>query len=114
MSPTTHMQELFDTNVFGMVRMLHAFVPLLARSAAAVVVNLSSGLAEITGLAGPAGPLHFYPGLAYPASKAAVNMVTVQYAKAFPGININAVDPATPPPTSTAAPAPRPSGRAPR
>ena len=32
-------------------------------------------------------------GVAYPASKAAVNMLTVQYAKAFPGIKINAVDP---------------------
>lgn len=31
--------------------------------------------------------------MAYPASKAAVNMVTVQYAKAFPGIRVNAVDP---------------------
>lgn len=36
---------------------------------------------------------HFYPGVAYPASKAAVNMLTVQYAKALPGIKINAVDP---------------------
>ena len=88
-----HMRALFDTNVFGIVRMLHAFVPLLARSAAPVVVNLSSGLSKIAGLADPAGPMHFYPGLAYPASKAAVNMVTVQYAKAFPGIKINAVDP---------------------
>jgi NAD(P)-dependent dehydrogenase (short-subunit alcohol dehydrogenase family) len=37
--------------------------------------------------------VHFYQGVAYPASKTAVNMVTVQYAKAFPGIKINAVDP---------------------
>jgi NAD(P)-dependent dehydrogenase (short-subunit alcohol dehydrogenase family) len=32
-------------------------------------------------------------GIAYPASKTAVNMMTTQYAKAFPGIRINAVDP---------------------
>ncbi len=87
------MQALFDTNVFGMVRMLHAFLPLLQRSAAPVVVNLSSGLSKTADLADPDGPLHFYPGVAYPASKTAVNMVTVQYAKAFPGIRINAVDP---------------------
>jgi NAD(P)-dependent dehydrogenase (short-subunit alcohol dehydrogenase family) len=37
--------------------------------------------------------VHFYPGVAYPASKTAVNTLTVQYAKAFPGIKINAVDP---------------------
>ena len=39
------------------------------------------------------------PGVAYPASKAAVNMITVQYAKAFPGMRINAVEPASPRPT---------------
>jgi NAD(P)-dependent dehydrogenase (short-subunit alcohol dehydrogenase family) len=88
-----HMQELFDTNVFGMVRMLHAFLPLLRRSTAPVVVNVSSGLSKTADLANPDGPVHFYPGVAYPASKTAVNTVTVQYAKAFPGIKINAVDP---------------------
>jgi NAD(P)-dependent dehydrogenase (short-subunit alcohol dehydrogenase family) len=88
-----HMRELFDTNVFGLVRMLHAFLPMLRRSPAPVVVNLSSGLSKTADLADPSGPLHFYPGIAYPASKTAVNMVTVQYAKAFPGIKINAVDP---------------------
>ena len=31
--------------------------------------------------------------LEYPSSKAALNMVTVQYAKAFPAMRINAVDP---------------------
>jgi NAD(P)-dependent dehydrogenase (short-subunit alcohol dehydrogenase family) len=88
-----HMQALFDTNVFGLARMLHAFLPLLARSAAPVVVNLSSGLSKTADLADPDGPVYFYPGVAYPASKTAVNAVTVQYAKAFPGMKINAVDP---------------------
>jgi NAD(P)-dependent dehydrogenase (short-subunit alcohol dehydrogenase family) len=88
-----HMQELFETNVFGMVRVLHAFLPLLQRSAVPVVVNVSSGLSKTADLANPDGPVHFYPGVAYPASKTAVNTVTVQYAKAFPGIKINAVDP---------------------
>ncbi|HUQ59693.1 SDR family NAD(P)-dependent oxidoreductase [Lentzea sp.] len=87
------MRTMFETNVFGLVRVTHAFLPLLAKSAAPVVVNVSSGLASITGAATPSSPTHFYPGVAYPASKAAVNMVTVQYAKAFPGIRINAVEP---------------------
>lgn len=86
-------REVFETNVFGMVRVLHAFLPLLQRSANPVVVNVSSGLSSTAALADPAGPAHFYPGLAYPASKAALNMITVQYAKAFGGIRINAVDP---------------------
>ena len=54
---------------------------------------MSSGLSKTADLANPDGPVHFYPGIAYPASKTAVNTVTVQYAKAFPGIRINAVDP---------------------
>jgi NAD(P)-dependent dehydrogenase (short-subunit alcohol dehydrogenase family) len=88
-----HMRTLFETNVFGVVRMLHAFLPLLQRSTAPVVVNVSSGLSKTADLANPGGPVHFYQGVAYPASKTAVNTVTVQYAKAFPGIKINAVDP---------------------
>ncbi|WP_330460330.1 SDR family NAD(P)-dependent oxidoreductase [Streptomyces sp. NBC_00820] len=86
-------RSVFETNVFGMVRVLHAFLPLLRRSANPVVVNVSSGLGHAPALADPAAPEHFYPGLAYPSSKAAVNMLTVQYAKAFGDIRINAADP---------------------
>lgn len=88
-----HVLAVLDTNMLGMIRALRAFLPLLQRSAAPVVVNVSSLLSRTAELASPRGPLHFYPGVAYPASKAAVNIVTVQYAKAFPGIRINAVDP---------------------
>ncbi|MFC8517159.1 SDR family NAD(P)-dependent oxidoreductase [Streptomyces sp. NPDC057257] len=87
------MRNTFETNVFGVVRVLHAFLPLLERSAAPVVVNVSSGLASLTHLSDPDHPAHFYPGIAYPTSKAAVNMLTVQYAKAFPGMRINSVEP---------------------
>ncbi|MFE4702462.1 SDR family oxidoreductase [Streptomyces sp. NPDC056738] len=87
------MRELFETNVFGVVRVLHAFLPLLGRSASPVVVNLSSGLASLARITDPGGPAHAYPGVAYPASKTAVNTITVQYAKAFPGIRVNAVEP---------------------
>jgi NAD(P)-dependent dehydrogenase (short-subunit alcohol dehydrogenase family) len=87
------MRDVFDTNVFGQVRTLHAFLPMLARSAAPVVVNVSSGLSLTRDVADLQNPSHFYPGVEYPASKAAVNMVTTQYAKAFPNIRINAADP---------------------
>jgi NAD(P)-dependent dehydrogenase (short-subunit alcohol dehydrogenase family) len=86
-------QSLFDTNVIGVVRVIHAFLPLLERSNAPVIVNVSSGLSLTRELVRPASPSHFYPAIAYPASKAAVNMITVQYAKAFPNIRINAVEP---------------------
>ncbi|MFF4951247.1 SDR family NAD(P)-dependent oxidoreductase [Streptomyces chattanoogensis] len=71
------MRKTFETNVFGTVRVLHAFLPLLQRSAAPVVVNVSSGLASLTRAATPSDPAYAYPGVAYPASKSAVNMITV-------------------------------------
>ncbi|GGN10540.1 SDR family NAD(P)-dependent oxidoreductase [Streptomyces fuscichromogenes] len=86
-------RNTFETNVFGVVRVLHAFLPLLERSAAPVVVNVSSGLASLTALSDPDHFAHFYPGIAYPASKTAVNMLTVQFAKAFPALRINSVEP---------------------
>ncbi|MFK0292735.1 SDR family oxidoreductase [Streptomyces sp. NPDC090442] len=87
------MREVFETNVFGTVRVTHAVLPLLRRSTAPVVVNVSSGLASLTHLTTPDHPAAFYPDIAYPASKTAVNMITVQYAKAFPQMRINAVEP---------------------
>jgi NAD(P)-dependent dehydrogenase (short-subunit alcohol dehydrogenase family) len=87
------MRSLFETNVFGVVRVTHAFLPLLRRSVAPVVVNVSSGLASMARVTAPDTPAYAYSGVAYPASKAAVNMITVQYAKAFPGMRINAVEP---------------------
>lgn len=87
------MRHTFKTNVFGTVRVTRAFLPLLQRSAAPVVVNLSSGLASLTRVSDADTPTYAYPGVAYPASKTAVNMITVQYAKAFPNMRINAVEP---------------------
>ncbi|MEU0806567.1 SDR family NAD(P)-dependent oxidoreductase [Streptomyces sp. NPDC005970] len=87
------MRSVFETNVFGVVRVTHAFLPLLRRSAAPVVVNVSSGLGSLTRVTTPDTPTYSYPGVAYPTSKTAVNMITVQYAKAFPQMRINAVEP---------------------
>ncbi|MDT0542900.1 SDR family NAD(P)-dependent oxidoreductase [Streptomyces lonegramiae] len=87
------MRSVFETNVFGVVRVTHAFLPLLRRSAAPVVVNVSSGLGSLTRVTTPDTPTYAYPGVAYPTSKTAVNMITVQYAKAFPQMRINAVEP---------------------
>jgi NAD(P)-dependent dehydrogenase (short-subunit alcohol dehydrogenase family) len=84
------MRQVFETNVFGTVRVTHAFLPLLQRSDAPVVVNVSSGLASLTRAV---NSVQAYPGIAYPASKTAINMITVKYAKAFPQMRINAVEP---------------------
>ena len=87
------MRETFETNVFGTVRVLHAFLPLLQRSPAPVVVNVSSRLASLSELTTPGALGYAYPGVAYAASKTVVNVLTVQYAKAFPNMRINAVEP---------------------
>jgi NAD(P)-dependent dehydrogenase (short-subunit alcohol dehydrogenase family) len=87
------MHEVYDVNVFGPVRVLHAFLPLLERSAAPVVVNVSSSLGSIAHSADPESAYSALVVPAYFSSKAALNMLTTQYAKAFPRMRINSVDP---------------------
>jgi Short-chain alcohol dehydrogenase of unknown specificity len=86
-------RAVFETNVFGTMRVTHAFLPILRRSSAPVIVNLSSGLASLSTLSDPASYTHFYQGIAYPASKTAVNVITIQLAKALPEFRVNAVEP---------------------
>jgi NAD(P)-dependent dehydrogenase (short-subunit alcohol dehydrogenase family) len=87
------MQAVYDVNVFGVVRVMHAFLPLLQASSAPVVVNVSSGMGSLAVTTDPTRFESTLVGLAYPSSKTALNMLTSQYAKAFPTIKINAVDP---------------------
>ena len=58
-----------------------------------VVVNVSSSLGSLSLAASSDSPTFLYPGVAYPASKSALNMITVQFAKQFPSMRINAVEP---------------------
>ncbi len=87
------MLDVYDTNVFGVVRVLHEFLPLLELSPAPVVVNVSSGMGSLAVTADPGRFESTLKGLAYPSSKAALNMLTSQYAKSYPRLRINAVDP---------------------
>lgn len=87
------LREVFETNVFGVVTVTNAMLPLLRRAPAARIVNVSSEVGSIGSMLNPDGPLWPMASVPYPASKAALNMITVQYAKAFPGMRINAADP---------------------
>ncbi|MEU4561162.1 SDR family oxidoreductase [Actinoplanes sp. NPDC023936] len=87
------LQKTFQTNTFGPVRVTNAFLPLLLRGDSPVVVNVSSGLGSVAVGADPDRIESRVVNLDYNASKAALVMVTVQYAKAFPAIRVNAVDP---------------------
>ena len=85
--------ETFDTNVFGIVRMTHAFLPLLQKSSAPAIINVTSGLGSFHAVHDSARVESTIVAPLYTSSKSAVTMLTVQYAKAFPGIRINAADP---------------------
>ena len=84
---------VYDTNVIGIVRVTHAFLPLLKNSAAPVVVNVSSGLGSFGVTHDPERIESRISLPLYTSSKAAVTMLTTQYAKALPEIRINVVDP---------------------
>jgi len=73
-------RSTFDTNVFGVIAVTQAFLPLLHKSAAGRIVNLSSILGSITLHATPGSPIYDYKVPAYNVSKTALNGWTVQLA----------------------------------
>jgi NAD(P)-dependent dehydrogenase (short-subunit alcohol dehydrogenase family) len=87
------MHTTFETNVFGLVRVTQAALPLLRRSANPVVVNVASGVGFPRWLTTPGRDEFPVRGIPYAASKAAVIALTVQYAKSLPGFRVNASDP---------------------
>lgn len=86
-------RAVFDTNVVGVVRATQAALPLLRKSDNPVVVNISSALGSFWAVTNPERPQSHAAFVVYGASKAAVSMLTVQYAKALPEIKVNAVEP---------------------
>ena len=89
------MRTVYDTNVFGVVAVTKAMLPLLRKSPAGRIVNLSSGLGSITLVS---DRNHYYfqvKNMPYQSSKAALNVITVEFAKelAQTPIKVNAADP---------------------
>ncbi|PRY44768.1 SDR family NAD(P)-dependent oxidoreductase [Umezawaea tangerina] len=84
---------VFDVNVAGVVRTTTAFLPLLRRSADPVIVNVSSGMGSLAHTHDPERSESTVVVPLYTASKAALTMLTTQYAKALPDIRVNAADP---------------------
>jgi NAD(P)-dependent dehydrogenase (short-subunit alcohol dehydrogenase family) len=87
------MRAAYEVNVFGIVRVTQAFLPLLRASQAPVIVNVSSLLGSFGAVSNPYGRQYEIFAPIYGSSKSAVNMLTVQYAKALPEMRINAVEP---------------------
>jgi len=86
-------QLVLDTNVASIVRVTHAFLPLLGKSGSPAVVNVSSGMGSFTLTHDPERVESTVTSPLYTAAKAAVTMLTMQYAKALPEIRFNAADP---------------------
>lgn len=87
-----HAREVYEVNVFGPIRMIHAFLPLLRESGGSIV-NVSSGMGSLAITSDPARLESTLHSVLYSSSKSALNMVTTQFAKSFPELRINAVDP---------------------
>ena len=88
-------RETFETNVFGSIRVLLAMLPLLRRSDAPRIVNVSSGLGSLTLASTEGTKYRERPLLSYNPSKAALNSATVQFANELRGtaFKINVADP---------------------
>lgn len=89
------MRTVWETNVFGVVAVTQAFLPLLKKAEAPRIVNVSSGLGSLTLNMDPANPYRKAYDVVYGASKAAMNAVTVAFALELEdsNIKISAVSP---------------------
>lgn len=93
--PLDEIQRVFETNVFGVLRVTQAFLSLLERSEAPRIVNVSSGLGSLTMHGDPGWRYSEYKHPAYVPSKAALNAYTVLWASQLgpKGFKVNSVDP---------------------
>lgn len=93
-------RQTYETNVFGVVAVTNAFLPVLRRSPHPRIVNISSGTGSLTWSTGP-NPQFDHEragtgsGAAYRSSKTALNALTVFYAQALAGdgFKVNALAP---------------------
>jgi NAD(P)-dependent dehydrogenase (short-subunit alcohol dehydrogenase family) len=70
-------RAVWETNVFGVLAVYQGMLPLLRVSSDARIVNVSSGVGSLTTNADPAFPYHAFYGPVYPASKTALNAITL-------------------------------------
>ena len=93
--PMDKLRATFDTNFFGVVGLTQTLLPLLRKSPAGRVVNLSSVLGSLTLHATPGSPIYDGKAFAYDASKTALNAFTVHLAHALKGtpIKVNSAHP---------------------
>jgi len=88
-------RAVWETNVFGVLAVYQAMLPLLREATAARIVNVSSGVGSLTTNADPAYPYRAFFGPVYPASKTALNAITLAMMLELEstGIKVNLVSP---------------------
>lgn len=88
-------RTVWETNVFGVISVTQAMLPLLRKSRAARIVNVSSALGSLTWISDPACWAKEHFGVVYAASKTALNAVTMAFALELEkeNIKVNAVSP---------------------
>jgi NAD(P)-dependent dehydrogenase (short-subunit alcohol dehydrogenase family) len=89
------MRTVWETNVFGVLAVYQAMLPLLRQAPAARIVNVSSGVGSLTRTSDPGYPYRSIFGPIYPASKTALNALTLAMAIELEktAIKVNAVSP---------------------
>ncbi|MBM9506449.1 SDR family NAD(P)-dependent oxidoreductase [Actinacidiphila acididurans] len=89
------LSAVYDTNVHGVLAVTNAMLPLLRRSPAARIVNLSSAAGSLALNADPDGGFADYNQVTYQSSKTALNFLTLAYAKELRGtaIKVNSANP---------------------
>jgi NAD(P)-dependent dehydrogenase (short-subunit alcohol dehydrogenase family) len=89
------LRKIFETNFFAVVALTSALLPLLRKSAAGRIVNLSSILGSLTLHATPGSPIYSAKMFAYDASKTALNAYTIHLAHALKDtkIKVNSAHP---------------------
>ena len=76
-APINEMRAVWDVNVFGALSVYQAMLPLLRQSADARIVSVTSGLGSLTDAADPGNAYRATFGPIYPASKTALNALTL-------------------------------------
>lgn len=78
--PMDILHRVFETNFFGAVALTTTLLPLIGKSPAGRIVNMSSHLGSLTRIADPKSPIYHAKSFAYGASKTALNAFTVHLA----------------------------------
>lgn len=90
-----NIQNVFDTNFFGVIRVTQAFIELLKKSDNPRISNITSGLGSLTLHSDPSWKYYAFKAVSYVSSKTALNAFTITLAhelKDF-GFKVNAIDP---------------------